>query len=489
MARMSSLSPTHIGVSTTPGANALTVIPCSISPRAVACVTARTPNFATQYGTKSQKPCLLAIEPVLMILPPDPWAIICFAASCVQTITPQVFTRTICSKFSSSTSMKPRGRLIPALLKITLSSPNLSTAFWIIARTSARSVTSTPTESASPPPSTMIRPPSAAIARHAAAPIPPAPPVTTTTRPSTRPMSDGRGLALEEIGAADVCLPADEELLGRELRDHSAARGRHDHFLLDSCCRFAVARGAVGLECEDHALLDLDRVVERVHAGDHRRLVEADPEPVPELQSEARLLVREAELLPRRPHARDLIRRRAGADEVDRVVEPLTALLVRVDLRGRDTADVERSVVARPVAHEGVDDVEERLIARPEQSVREHVRVRVAAVSGDGVDRLALLRAELEEDLHRARHDLVLAHAGPQHSIDLLVDGVHDGSRMLEQRDLLFGFDRARLHHHRLRVRRLDALTLQGVQRLHIGEVDAERVACDAALLELAVDS
>ena len=31
-----------------------------------------------------------------MILPPDPWAIICRAASCVQTITPQVFTRTIC---------------------------------------------------------------------------------------------------------------------------------------------------------------------------------------------------------------------------------------------------------------------------------------------------------------------------------------------------------------------------------------------------------
>ena len=45
---MSSFSPTHIGVSTTPGANALTVMPCSISPRAVACVTASVPNLATQ---------------------------------------------------------------------------------------------------------------------------------------------------------------------------------------------------------------------------------------------------------------------------------------------------------------------------------------------------------------------------------------------------------------------------------------------------------
>ena len=63
-----------------------------------------------------------------MIFPPVPCAIICFAASWVQTITPQVLTRTISSKLASSTSMKPRGRFIPALLKITLSAPNVSTA-------------------------------------------------------------------------------------------------------------------------------------------------------------------------------------------------------------------------------------------------------------------------------------------------------------------------------------------------------------------------
>ena len=74
---MSSLSPTHIGVSTTPGAKALTVMPCSIRPRAVAWVIASVPNFATQYGTNSQYPCRLAIDPVLTILPPEPWAIIC----------------------------------------------------------------------------------------------------------------------------------------------------------------------------------------------------------------------------------------------------------------------------------------------------------------------------------------------------------------------------------------------------------------------------
>ena len=178
-------------------------------------------------------------------------------------------------------------------------------------------------------------------------------------------------------------------------------------------------------------------MVERVDARDHRRLVQADAEAVPELQAEAGLLVGEAELLRGRPDARDLVGRRAGAHELDGVVEPLAALLVGVDLRVRDAADVERAVVARPVAHERVDDVEERLVAGAQQAVGEDVRVRVAAIARDGVDRLDLLRAELEEELHRARHDLVLAHAGAQHAVDLVVDRVDDRRRVLEQRDLV----------------------------------------------------
>ena len=71
----------------------------------------------------------------------------------------------------------------------------------------------------------------------------------------------------------------------------------------------------------------------------------------------------------------------ARPDELDRGVEPLPALLVRVELRLRDATDVERAVVARPVAHERVDDVEERLVARAQQAVGEHVRMRVAAVT------------------------------------------------------------------------------------------------------------
>jgi hypothetical protein len=112
------------------------------------------------------------------------------------------------------------------------------------------------------------------------------------------------------------------------------------------------------------------------------------------------------------------------------------------------------------------------LITGPQQSIGEHVRVGVAPIAGDCVDGFDLLRAELEEHLHRPCHDLVLAHTRSQHAVDLLVDGVDDRSRVLEQRDLAVRLERAGPHHHGLSVRRLDALPLQRVKGLHVGEVD-----------------
>src|SRR5581483_12206482 len=55
----------------------------------------------------------------------------------------------------------------------------------------------------------------------------------------------------------------DEQLLGGEQRDDARALVGHDDLLLDARGREAVARRAVGLEREHHALLDLDRMVER----------------------------------------------------------------------------------------------------------------------------------------------------------------------------------------------------------------------------------
>src|SRR4051812_14368044 len=446
-----------------------------------------------------------------MILPPEPCAIICLAASCVHTITPQALTRTIESKFSSSISMKLRGRFIPALLKITLSAPKLSTAFWIMAWTCTRSVTSTPTDTALPPLATIASAtacaadasrsatttfaPSAATAWHVAAPIPPAPPVTITTRSCTRPISipltcsDSRGLAFEQVCSANVRLAADEQLVRGELRDDAVPRRSDDDLLLDASCGFTVARGAVRLEREDHTLLDLDRVLERVDTRDHRRLVEADAEAVAELQAEAGLLVGEAELLRRRPDARDLVGRATRAHELDGHVEPLAALLVGVQLRLRDAADVEGAVVAGAVAHEGVDDVEEGLVAGSQEAVAEDVGVGVAAVAGDGVDGFDLLGAELEQALHGHGHDLMLAHAWAEHAVDVLVDRVDDRCGVLEQRDLIRGLERAGAHHHRLCIARLDALAVQREQRLHVGQVDSQRIAGDPAIRELAVDA
>src|SRR5215212_4665062 len=101
-----------------------------------------------------------------------------------------------------------------------------------------------------------------------------------------------------------------------------------------------------------------------MQARDHRRLVEANAEAVRELQAEARLLVGKAELLGTGPDLRDLVGRLPRLDERDGFVEPLAALLVGVELRPARSADAEAAVVAGPVAHERVDDVEERGIPR-----------------------------------------------------------------------------------------------------------------------------
>src|SRR5207244_5185971 len=70
---------------------------------------------------------------------------------------------------------------------------------------------------------------------------------------------------------------------------------------------------------------------------------------------------------------------------------------------------VERSVVAGAVAVVGLDDVEEGLVAGPDQPIREHVRMRAAALARHGVDGLDVVRAHVVQLLVRDRHDLVLA--------------------------------------------------------------------------------
>ena len=75
----------------------------------------------------------------------------------------------------------------------------------------------------------------------------------------------------------------------------------------------------------------------------------------------------------------DLVGADARPHQLDRRVDPLAGLLVRVALGVGRLADDERPVVAGLVADEGLDDVEERLVAGPDDPVAEHVRVRASS--------------------------------------------------------------------------------------------------------------
>ena len=201
-----------------------------------------------------------------------------------------------------------------------------------------------------------------------------------------------------------------------------------DELLLDAGGRAAVGRGAVGLEREDHALLELDRALERVQPRDHRRLVEADAEAVAELEAEAGS--------PRRGSRAPRAVGQTAA--ISSVVVPGRTSSIAASSHSRhclyasscdweSAADVERAVVAGAVAHERVDHVEEGLVARAQKPVGEDVGVRVAAVAGDGVDRLDLLRAQLEEEVLAARATISCSDTpGREQTVDLLVDRVDD---------------------------------------------------------------
>ena len=123
-------------------------------------------------------------------------------------------------------------------------------------------------------------------------------------------------------------------------------------------------------------------------------------------------------------------------------------------LRRRGAADVEGAVVAGAVAHEALQDVEEGLVARAHHAVGEIVRVRIAALAGDGVDRLDVVGAVAIEELVHLGDDVVLAHAGLELLVDQVIGAVDHGGGAVEQRDLVGAFDLARLQHHLLAVAR-----------------------------------
>jgi len=116
------------------------------------------------------------------------------------------------------------------------------------------------------------------------------------------------------------------------------------------------------------------------------------------------------------------------------------------------------------------------------------MRVRVAAISGHGIDRLDLLRAELEQELLRPRDDLVLVHAGTEHPVDLLVDRIDDPAGVIEQRHLVDALELPRLEHHARAVGDMEAGPAESLDAHEVGHVDPERLALEPALAQLVGD-
>src|SRR5262249_44596328 len=142
----------------------------------------------------------------------------------------------------------------------------------------------------------------------------------------------------------------DRKLLGGEERDDQGAARRHNDFLLDPRGGDAVGGGAVGLDGEHHARLELHRVVEGVEPADDRPLVQAQADPVAEVQAEGRHLAVEADLLRLREGTGDLVGGYTRLDERDPLVHSRARLLVGGDLRPRGPAHAEGAVVAGAVA-------------------------------------------------------------------------------------------------------------------------------------------
>src|SRR5436190_16101611 len=108
--------------------------------------------------------------------------------------------------------------------------------------------------------------------------------LTRLSYSSRAPSNDGRSV-----------LVGDRQLVGGEQRDDLRPARGDDHFLLDARGRGAVRGGAVGLDREHHARLQLHRVVERVQPADDRPLVQAEPDAVAEVVAAGGHLALEAD--------------------------------------------------------------------------------------------------------------------------------------------------------------------------------------------------
>src|SRR6185369_14827679 len=104
--------------------------------------------------------------------------------------------------------------------------------------------------------------------------------------------------------------------------------------------------------------------------------MQTEREAVTEVQTKCRHLSFESDIGALRQLLGGFIGAETGLQHCDRVVHPLACTLVGILLRHSRTSDGKRSVVARAIADERMDDIEVRRIAGTNQSVCEVVRMR-----------------------------------------------------------------------------------------------------------------
>src|SRR5882757_4041724 len=276
-------------------------------------------------------------------------------------------------------------------------------------------------------------------------------------------------------------------LRGKQCDDFATPVG-DDQFLLDARSGAAIRGGAVSLERKHHALFDLEGVIERDQARDNRPLVERDAEAVAELQREGFHFIGKAELLGARKHGRDFVGPDARPDLGDPCIHPFARLGVGILLRIACLSHCEGAVVAGAIAHVGLDDVEEGLIAGTDDAVGKIVGVRAAALAGHGVDRLDVIGAHFEQPLGRHGDDIRLAHPRFEGFINILVDAVDHGGGSIQQHDFVTALDFTRIEHDLLAVHDRQAEFLQCEQHWRLDHIDTQRHAGDALLFQHVVD-
>src|SRR5262245_40685245 len=178
-------------------------------------------------------------------------------------------------------------------------------------------------------------------------------------------------------------------------------------------------------------------MVERDDARDDRPLMQVQAKAVAELQPESRQFIWEPKLLCLRPGTRNLVGHHSGTDQLDGAIEPFTSLFISVVLRGRGAADIEGAVVAGSITHEALQNVEEGLIAGPDQPVGEIMRMRIAAFTRYSIHRLNVIGAVPVEEFIDLGDDVVFAHARLELFVDHVIGAVDHGRGTIKERDLV----------------------------------------------------